>query len=119
MGSLSLDLTIPANTTQAAPVIVQNPIGPGKIKSIKLQFPAGCQYLARVQINIAAFGNARQPIVPSQASGNNALDYVALDNDVQDFPLDLVLKHTTILYAYGWNTDATNQHEVKVVINLE
>ena len=118
-GTISLDVTAPASTTEANAVESSVPVGPGTIKSIIAQFPAGCQYLAKLQVSIAGFGHSRMPLLPSQTLGASALRYIALDNDVQEFPVGLKLYWTTMLYARLWNDDSDNQHDIKVIINME
>lgn len=120
-GTISFDLTIPANTTKAAPVEKKAAIGPCTIKSIAVQFPAGCQYLAQLKVTIAAHQNPRLPLLPSQSSGDDALDYIALDDTkgAQEFPVMAEVRHHTIIYVDAWNLDTANQHELKVIINME
>ncbi len=121
MPSISLDLTITKNYPKAthAPVEVKAAVAPGKIKSITLQFPAGCQYQAKVQVNISTDENTHMPLLPTPSGGYDNLDYIALDDFVQEFPVNFKLEHYAVLYAWGWNEDTVNDHEVKVIVNLE
>ncbi len=120
MATISFDLTIPKDYNKAThePLEKVSPIGPGRIKSITAQFPAGCQFLAKLQVAVAASGNPKQPILPSQVS-QDGLDYIALDDFVQEFPVNVVLMKTTLVYVRGWNEDDTYSHEIKVTVNMD
>lgn len=120
MPAISLDLTIPKDTNKAtaSPVEVKAYVGPCTIIGIILQFPAGCQYLAKVQVSASLPGNPKMPLLPS-TQGSDALDYIALDDFVQFFPMKVKITSNAIIYADGWNEDDTNQHEIKVVVITE
>ncbi len=121
-GTLSFDLNILASTLiTGSPLQVKAPVGPGKIIEIAVQFPPGCQYLAKLQVNVGAPGNPHFPILPSQISGNDALKYIALDSTTgaQKFAMSVKLTQQTYLYLWGWNDDTANAHELKVIVTLE
>lgn len=120
MISISLDLTIPANYNLASHVPVESKVNlpPCKIKGAILQFPAGCQYLAEVTLYASRQGQAKQQILP-RPMGGDSLNYIALDDFVHEFPIDVDGIDPFTLYANGWNEDAANQHEIKVIVLIE
>ena len=120
MPSLSFDLNITANTPKAtaSPVEKKAYVGPCKIIGATVQFPAGCQYQAKIQLGVSVPGNAKMPILPASAGGDS-LDYIALDDFVQFFKMSVDVNAPSIIYADGWNEDVSNAHEIKIVVLTE
>ncbi len=120
MGVISLTLTAPASTAKANAVSATVMIGPGHIKDAIVQFPAGCQFLAKLGIYLSQPGDEKQLILP-QYNAESGQDHIALDDTggALRLPIEIELDFVAKLTAELWNDDTVNAHTVKALINLE
>ena len=119
MGVVSLTLSPPASTTKANAVTATVMIGPGYIKDAIVQFPAGCQYLAKLAVYVSLPSNPLTPVLP-QYDAEDGQDHIALDDTGGGLvlPIGIRLDYTAKLTAKAWNSDSVNAHTLKVLINL-
>ncbi len=120
MGAISLTLTAPASTTKANAVSASVMIGPGYIEDAVVQFPAGCQFLAKLAIYLSRPGDEKQLVLP-QYNAESGQDHVALDDTggALRLPIEIELDFVARLTAELWNDDPVNAHTIKALINLK
>jgi len=103
-------LTIPAGTTELAPVSTRLEVAPGITDYIFVGFPPGPRALARLSIWRASY-----QVWPSTAGEWFAWDrYVYAFRDrypIIHEPLEFILK--------GWNEDDTYSHDVTFMLTIE
>lgn len=98
-------VTIPKNTTKAAPVDTLLQLTRGTIVNMELQFPSGVIALAHVQLYVGG-----HQLYPSNPDGD-----FATSNETIDWPVELDLDTgANQLRFIGWNTDASFDHTITV-----
>ena len=102
-------LTIPKNTSAAAPVSTVIYIHPGTVKQIEIIFPHGCVGLVHAQL----FYESSQ-VWPSNINSDFAGDDVRIvfneDYEIKSTPFEIGVK--------GWNEDDTYPHTVTVRLQI-
>ena len=99
----SFDLTIPANTTELAPVEEDVELVAGLVHHVELQFPRGCVGLVHVRVFHAL--HQLWPANPDgDLSGENALIGWNEEWELEREPLALTLQ--------GWNLDDSYAHTI-------
>ncbi len=97
------DLTIPANTTQAAPTTLEAHVSAGNVTQVEVQIPLGCKGLTHVQVL-----DSTHQLWPSNPDANIKGDDARIvwreDHDMDDFPYTLILR--------GWNEDDSYPHTI-------
>lgn len=104
-----VDLTLPAQTKQTAPVTTEITVPHGRVARVALLFPSGCAGLAHVQI----YRNAFQlwPTTPGRS--------FAGDGHLLSFEEAYRLTSAwNCLVVSGWNDDDSYSHTVSVWIDV-
>ncbi len=96
-------LTIPRNTTEAAPLELGVALAPGVVRLVHVQFPKGCVGLVHVQI-----WRSEHQVWPVNVEGNISAEGQTVswpeDYELADDPLSFTLR--------GWNDDDTFPHTI-------
>lgn len=102
-------LTIPANTTSAAPTEEVVEISPGRVVAVEIQFPRGCFAL----VHVAILQELHQ-LWPSNPDGDIAAEWANIhfeeDHLIDQEPYQLTLR--------GWNEDDTFPHTITFRFNI-
>jgi len=104
-----VDLSLPAQTTQAAPKTTAITVPYGRVARVGLLFPSGCAGLAHVQI----YSNTFQvwPTTPGRSfAGDGHL--ISFEEAYQ------LTSAWNQLVISGWNDDDSYQHTVSVWIDV-
>ena len=96
-------LTIPANTTAAAPVTDLVDIVHGVLRHVSVSFPPGCAALAHITVL-----QHEHQIIPANAGGDLAWDDLTIS-----WPEDIELVEVPYrLKLVGWNEDDSYPHTI-------
>lgn len=109
----TIEFTVPKNTPEAAPTLVNYRLPGSKLQHISVGIPPGHHALARLQISVPGHGI----IVPG--AGSN-VSFVRGENDRIEFDLDVNLDPpSNVIQLYGFNTDALLDHTFILNIDTE
>ena len=78
----------------------------GKIKSVAIHYPLGCNALVDV-----AFGYKTRQIIPTEG-------FIALDNATPVFPVDEIVTRNEVAWCIMANTDAVNPHTPSLIVTI-
>jgi len=106
---ISEQITVPANTDEADPVISHVKVSPDVLHYIAVQFPPGCRGLAHVRV----YAN-EHPVFPSDPAKDIAAD---------SWTVESALIHQfdpgySELKIIAWNEDDTYEHTVTVYASV-
>jgi len=98
-----VDITIPANTTEANAIKTDIKVTFGVVHQFDIVFPAGCAGLVYTRLQDGA-----HPVVPSTAGMNLSGDGIQITGkefyEIETAP--------TVLSVYSWNDDDTYAHTI-------
>jgi len=103
----SKHLTIPANTSEAAPYKTQFLVNQGVIYRIWITFPGGCVGLVKLRIL-----HQGHPILPVEKDA-----YITGNNYTYEYPLmEEIITSPETLSIEAWNEDDTYSHKIDIQI---